>query len=90
MSAASAADWLTCAGIGMGTGVVALGLLKAALDGDHPQTTAPRLPGYLPPPALPARAPRLRARHAAPPLIDETQPIHCVQPSRARHARKAA
>lgn len=90
MSAATGIEWLACAGIGTGGGTVLLGLLKAALDSGHPDDTT-RPPAHVPPPALPARAPRLRARHAAPPLVDETQPIRCVQPHRARHAaRKAA
>lgn len=91
--AATTAEWLTCGAIGTGTGTVLLGLLKAALDSDHQAAAAcpeERLPGYVPPPALPARAPRLRARHAAAPLVEETQPIRCVQSSRARHAREAA
>lgn len=93
--AASAAEWVACVGIGSGAGVVVLGLLKAALDGDghraaassHAEDRYPPLPA---PAALPARAPQLRARHAAPPLVTETQPIRCVQPRRARHAREAA
>lgn len=88
--AASAAEWAACAGIGSGTGIVVLGLLKVALDVGHQSTPTPRLPAYVPPPALPSRAPQLRARHAAPPRLTETQPIRCVQPHRARHARKAA
>ncbi|MEU6376759.1 hypothetical protein [Streptomyces sp. NPDC046909] len=84
------AEWLACTGIGTGAGVIVLGLLKALLDSDSHQGAESHLPPCEPPPALPARAPQLRARHAAPPLVDETQPIRCVQPHRARHAREAA
>lgn len=37
-TAASAADWLGAAGIGIGTSAVLLGLLKAAIDGPAPLT----------------------------------------------------
>lgn len=93
--AASAAEWAACVGIGTGVGTVVLGLLKVSLDGSGHRAAAtcraedryPSLPASA---ALPARAPQLRARHAAPLLVDETQPIRCVQPHRARHARGAA
>ncbi|MFI1723879.1 hypothetical protein [Streptomyces sp. NPDC020489] len=93
--AASAAEWAACAGIGTGVGAVSLVLLKVWLDGSghRAAATCRAEDRYLPvpaPAALPARAPQLRARHAAPPLVDETQPICCVHPRRARHAREAA
>lgn len=93
--AATTAEWLACSGIGTGTGAAVLGLLKAALDGSGHQAAAAcraedRYPPMPTPAALPARAPQLRPRHAAPPLVDETQPIRCVQPHRARHAKEAA
>ena len=93
--AASAAEWAACVGIGTGTGGVLLGLLKAVLDsdGDRAAESSDAKPDSWPtpqPPALPSRAPQLRARHAAPPLVDETQSLRVVPLHRARHARKAA
>lgn len=88
--AATTAEWLACAAIGTGGAAVVLGLLKAALDSDHHPAVTTRLPAYVPPPALPGRATQRRARHAAPLLVDETQPIRCVQPGRARHAKDTA
>ncbi len=90
---ATTAQWLVCSGIGCGAGVVLLGLVKLALDTDgelaaRPVHTAPRLPAYQPPPALPARAPVRRPRHAAPLVLVETQPIRVLH--HARHAKKAA
>lgn len=89
--AATTAEWLTCTGIGTGATTVVLGLLKLAVDGP-PELHLDRAQSPPPAPraALPARAPRRRPRHAATPAVDETQPIHCVQPARARHAKKAA
>lgn len=93
--AATTAEWLACGGIGTGVGTVVLGLLKLGLDA--PDLTGPRArpeadvsPPASTPPPLPARAPVRRARHAAPLLVVETQPVRCVQPDRARHAKKAA
>jgi hypothetical protein len=91
--AATTAEWLACGGIGTGIGTVVLWGLKCALDLDAdllPDVRAHRLPPIPAPPALPARAPQRRPRHAAPLLAVETQPIHCVQTDRARHAKKAA
>lgn len=90
---ATTAQWLMCSGIGSGTGVILLGLVKLALDGDgeaaaRPVHDAPRVPAYQPPPALPARAPVRRPRHAAPLALAETQPIRVLH--EARHAKKAA
>lgn len=91
--AATTAQWLTCAGIGTGGGVVVLGLLKVALDVscDRPFPEPPTAQ----PPALSASAPAVPApvhqpRHARPPRVDETQPITCVQPIRARHSKGPA
>lgn len=89
---ASAAEWLTCSGIGCGAGAVVLGLIKLALDTEpttRPSRPSHRYPPITPPPALPALAPQSLRWHAAPPVVTETQPIR-VQPSRARHAKKAA
>lgn len=89
---ASAAEWLTCSGIGCGAGAVVLGLVKLALDTEpttSPRRPAHRYPAAPAPPALPAHAPQSLRWHAAPPLVDETQPIR-VQLSHARHAKKAA
>ncbi|MEU1276505.1 hypothetical protein [Streptomyces sp. NPDC005799] len=86
---ASAAQWLTCSGIGCGTGAVVLGLIKLALDTESTAARGrqeDRYPAYQPPPALPARAPQSLRWHAAPSLLAETQPIR-VQTSHARHAR---
>lgn len=90
---ASTVEWLVCSGIGCCTGVVLLGLVKLALDTDgeasaRPVHTAHRYPAYQPPPALPARAPVCRPRHAAPLALAETQPIRVLD--HARHAKKAA
>ncbi|WP_406157684.1 hypothetical protein [Streptomyces canus] len=90
--AATTAEWLACSGIGTGVGTVVLGLLKLGLDTDS-NAAADSVHHYPPvpaPPALPARAPQRRPRHAAPLLAVETQPINCVQTDRARHAKKAA
>ena len=89
--AATTAQWLTCAGIGTGSSVVVLGLLKLALDGPpelpYRERPAARLP-VLPGPA--ACATVHRPRHAGPPRVDETQPLTCVQPTRARHSKGPA
>jgi hypothetical protein len=87
---ATTAQWLACSGIGAGTGTVVLGLLKLAIDGrpataPAPQATTSPVPV---PPALPTRAPVRRAQHAAPPLVDETQPLIHVRPPHARHAKE--
>jgi len=89
--AATTAEWLACSGIGTGTGVVVLGVLKAALDhGALPDYHATPRPLRVPP--MPSHPPAHwpQPRHAAPPHLDETQPVICVQPRRARHAKKAA
>ncbi|MER7930528.1 hypothetical protein ABTY96_46720 [Streptomyces sp. NPDC096057] len=89
---ASTAQWLVCSGIGCGTGAVLLGLMKLVLDSTGEAAAqpvhAPRLPAYQPPPALPARAPVRRSKHAAPLALAETQPIRVLH--EARHAKKAA
>ncbi|MFR0354114.1 hypothetical protein [Streptomyces sediminimaris] len=86
---ASAAQWLACSGIGCGTGALFLALIKLALD-EEPVGSDPadRVPAYQPPPALPSHAPRSLRWHAAPPRVDETQPIRVQH--HARHAKKAA
>jgi hypothetical protein len=85
---ATAGQWLACSGIGCGTGAVVLGLLKRALDTEAGPGHTARPPVKQPPP-LPARAAQSLRWHAAGHLLAETQPIR-VQPSRARHAKKAA
>ncbi|MEV0477870.1 hypothetical protein [Streptomyces prunicolor] len=90
---ASTVEWLVCSGIGCGTGLVLLGLVKLALDTDgeaaaRPVHDAPRNPAYQPPPGLPTRAPVRRPLHAAPLSLAETQPIRVLH--HARHAKKAA
>lgn len=88
---ATTAEWLAAGGIGTGTSAVLLGLLKAALDHDAPPdywTTRTPRPPIVPP--MPSHAPLQRPRHAAPAALAETQPVTCVQPIRARHAKKAA
>jgi hypothetical protein len=91
--AATTAEWLACGGFGTGVGTVVLWGLKCALDLDAgllPDVQAHRYPPIPTPPALPARAPQRRPRHAAPLLAVETQPIRRVPPHHARHAKKAA
>ncbi|EGX60147.1 hypothetical protein SZN_09501 [Streptomyces zinciresistens K42] len=90
-SPASAAEWLACAGIGIGTGLPLLGLMKLALDTEPTRSRrAPRrLPPLSPPAALPAYAPQSLRWHAAPPTAIETQPLR-VQHHSPRHAKKAA
>jgi hypothetical protein len=91
--AATTAEWLACGGIGTGLGAAVLWGLKCALDLDAdllPGVQAHRYPPIPAPPALPARAPQRRPRHAAPPPLAETQPIRLVPPHHARHAKKAA
>lgn len=86
---ASAVEWLACSGIGCGAGAVFLSLIKLGLD--HEPVGADnsvRLDAYQPPPALPGSAPQNLRWHAAPPRIDETQPIRVQH--HARHAKKAA
>lgn len=86
---ASAAEWLACSGIGCGTGALVLGLLKLGLDLEPVGAdNADRLDAYRPPPALPTSAPQNLRWHAAPPRVDETQPIRVQH--HARHAKKAA
>lgn len=89
---ATTAQWLAGAGIGTGVGAVALWLLKVALDGGPlPDYWATRTPPPRPAPPMPSYAPTRRApRHAAPPALDETQPVTCVQPTRARHSKGPA
>ncbi|MET9100003.1 hypothetical protein [Streptomyces antibioticus] len=84
--AATTAQWLTSAAIGIAAGGPLLLLLKAALDldADRPQQAHPG--PRTPTPATPHPAVS-RARHAAPHHPDETQPITCVQPLRARHSK---
>ncbi|MEV1063432.1 hypothetical protein [Streptomyces sp. NPDC050263] len=93
--AATTAQWLTCAGIGTGTSAVVLGLLKLAIDGppEFPYREPPAgQPPALPAAPVPAAAPAAvsRPRHAGPPAVDETQPITCLQPTRARHSKGPA
>jgi hypothetical protein len=89
--AATTAEWLACGGIGTGVGTAVLWGLKCALDADLlPDVQAHRFPPIATPPALPARAPQRRPRHAAPPAVAETKPIRLVPPHHARHAKKAA
>ncbi|WP_328439317.1 hypothetical protein OHA71_23555 [Streptomyces sp. NBC_00444] len=85
---ATAAQWLACFGIGTCTSAAVLWSFKRALDAAlGPANRPPEQDSLIPPPpALPARAPARRPRHAAPPLVDETQPITRVQ-RRARHAK---
>ncbi|MFF8485221.1 hypothetical protein [Streptomyces antibioticus] len=85
--AATTAQWLTSAAIGTAAGLPLLLLLKVALDrdADRPQRTHPG--PRTPTPATPHPAAVSRARHAAPHRPDETQPITCVQPQRARHSK---
>jgi hypothetical protein len=90
---ATTAEWLACGGFGTGVGAALLWGLKCALDLDAdllPDVQAHRFPSIPAPPALPAHAPQRRPRHAAPLIAVETQPIRCMQPDRARHAKKAA
>ncbi|MEU9149161.1 hypothetical protein AB0D59_01070 [Streptomyces sp. NPDC048417] len=85
------AQWLTGAGIGLGSSTVLLGLLKLALDGPPlPDYSATRKAPAAPPPSLPARAPQRRPRHAAAPAFADTLPLTRVQPYRARHSKDAA
>jgi len=88
VSAATTAQWLTAAAIGTGGGGLALGLLKLALDG-MPAAPRPARQPACSAPAAPAE-PTPEARHAGPPLRDETQPLIRYQPTRARHSKGPA
>lgn len=85
MSAATTAQWLTCAAIGTGSGTAVLGLLKLALDGPPHLELPHRAPRTRP--ATPPPAPVTRARHAGPTALDETAALTCVRPSHARHSK---
>lgn len=89
---ASVGQWLACGGIGCGTGAVVLGLLKRALDttpAPAPAPAAERMPTVQQPPALPALTEHSLRWDAAGCIPAELHLIR-VQPSRARHAKKAA
>ncbi|MFC7906419.1 hypothetical protein [Streptomyces nigra] len=88
---ASTAQWLACTGIGAGLTVPMLVLLKVALDSQSIPRDRPArpLPAPAAAPALPARAPQTLRRHAAPPVLLETQPLR-ARTYRPRHAKKAA
>jgi len=87
---ATAGQWLVCGGIGCGTGAVVLGLLKLALDTTPaPTPTTDRLPTLQQPSALPALTEHSLRWDDAGCIPAELHPIR-VQPSRARHAKKAA
>ncbi|MFE1925846.1 hypothetical protein ACFW91_25145 [Streptomyces asoensis] len=90
--AATTAQWLTCAGIGTGGGAVVLTLLKVAVDiaVERPFPEPPAAPPALPAPVPAPTAAVVKPRHAAAARVDETQPITCVQPNRARHSKGPA
>lgn len=82
---ATTAEWLAAAGIGTGTGTGLLLLLKLALDA-APHEWANRTQRSEPATEQPlAEHARWHSRPAAP---DETQPITCVQTTRARHSKE--
>ncbi|MFD5656972.1 hypothetical protein [Streptomyces hirsutus] len=96
-SAATAADWAWCGGIGVGAWTVIAVLVKVAVD--TPAPARPARPAAVQPPApsepfpvmspCPPRRPST-ARHAAGPAVADTLSLTRVQPHRARHSKGPA
>ncbi|MGW3110519.1 hypothetical protein [Streptomyces sp. NPDC001091] len=82
----TAPEWLAAGATGTGVTVLALVLIRAALDAGRPPDHQPkrRQPGA---PPLPECRPPRRARHAAPLDLAETQPLVRVHTRHGRHSK---